>query len=94
MIATAKELIEAKEAVAALLDQFDLDSYLFELEPHDGPCAVRIDCARDRIWQSTTITVDIDRLRRSRTDDAARSQLLDEWGEHLGPRRYPTLVSG
>lgn len=89
MTTSTRDLIEAKEAVAAVLDQLGLTAYLFEVEPHDGAWDVRIDCGRPSDWQSTTLAVDGKRLLSSRTNDAVRAELLEEWGKRLAQYRYP-----
>lgn len=93
MIATAKDLSEANEAVAALLDQLGLEAYLFEVEPHEGRSGVRVDCARAGIWQSVTMAVDIARLLHSRTDAVVRDQLLADWGKRLCEQRFSERAS-
>jgi len=93
MIATARELIEAKEAVAALLDRLGLEAYLFDLEPHDGRSGVRVECARAGVWQSVTLTVDMQALLESRTDASIRSRLLDDWSKRLCAPDYGEPLS-
>lgn len=78
MTTSTRDLIEAKEAVAAVLDQLGLTAYLFGVEPHDGAWEVRIDCGRRSDWQSTTLAVDGKRLLSSRTNDAVRAELLED----------------
>lgn len=86
---STRELIEAKEATADLLDQLGLEAYLFEVEPREGPWEVRIDCGHSDGWQSVTLAVDVAHLLRCRSDATVRAQVLKDWGERLAACRYP-----
>lgn len=78
-----KELIEARDTVATLLDQLGLAAYLFEVEPRTDHWEVRVECAPDSGWQSSVLNVDEQWLAAARTDEAARDKLLAEWRQHL-----------
>jgi hypothetical protein len=77
------ELSRAKDAAGALLEQLGLEAYLFEVEPRDGDWLVRVECAIDEGWQTTSLAVDRGRLLTSPQDGGARAALLREWRARL-----------
>lgn len=86
---STRELIEAKEAAADVLERLGLEAYVFEVEPRAGLWEVRVDCGHGGGWQSVTLAVDVGRLLASRENAAVRARLLDEWSGPLAACRYP-----
>ncbi|MCW8195151.1 hypothetical protein F6455_10170 [Proteobacteria bacterium 005FR1] len=87
---SARDLIDAKEATSELLEQLGLDAYIFEVEPNEGPWEVHVECAHSSGWQTVAIAVDRERLLASRSNEADRQALLDDWRERLSAcRRSP-----
>lgn len=86
---STRELIDAKEAAADLLEELGLEAYVFEIEPGERQWQVRVDCGYSGGWQSVTLAVDVTRLRASRSNKTMRTQLLEDWGERLAACRYP-----
>ncbi len=81
---SAAELAEARDVVQSLLETLGLRAYLFEVEPREsGQWVVRIDCALNGEWQSTSLEVPWQALRACREDPAARRALLAQWRPHL-----------
>lgn len=80
---TTRELAQAKEAVAALLDQLGVAEYLFEVEPRNGLWEVRIDCAAGDAWQSLSLTVDVTDLLQVEGNPAVRQALAAGWAAKL-----------
>lgn len=89
MMLSGKELTQAKETVAALLEALGLSAYLFEVEPREGHWEVRVECALDSGWQSATFAVDDALLVATRTNAPARDALLADWRHHLTPPPPP-----
>lgn len=87
MLLSEKELTQARETVAALLETLGVPAYLFEVEPSGRRWEVRVECALDSGWQSATFAVDDVLLAAARTDAAARAVLLADWRRHLSPPR-------
>lgn len=81
---STRALTQAKEATAGLLEQLGLEAYLFEVEPRDGPWEVHVDCALRDGWQSLTLPVDVTRLLDTRSNEALRLQVLQDWRARLG----------
>lgn len=80
---TTRELAQAKDAVSILLEEIGLSTYVFEVEPRNGPWDVRIDCATGGAWQSLTLSVDSSELIEVVTDSATRRKLLQRWRDAL-----------
>jgi hypothetical protein len=84
---SVRMLADATEMAGELLEELQLDAYLFEVEPRDGTWALRIECAHADGWQVTELPLDVDRLLASRTDADERRGLLESWGERLAACR-------
>jgi hypothetical protein len=87
MMLSERELTQARETVAALLETLGLSAYLFEVEPREGHWEVRVECALDSGWQSARFAVDDALLAAARTDTPARDALLADWRQRLTPFR-------
>lgn len=87
---TTRELAQAKEAVALLLEQLGLPAYLFDVEPRTGPWEVRIDCAADGGWQSLTLPIAVEELLQVPANQTVRQNVLARWRETLGACTKPT----
>jgi hypothetical protein len=85
---STEDLIQAKEAAAALLEDLGLTAYVFEVEPRAPLWEVRVDCAFGEGWQTVILAVDKDRLLASRRNALARTQLLADWRGRLAACRF------
>lgn len=83
MIPKSRELINAREATATLLDQLGLNTYLFEVEADGDAWLVRVEWARDGEWQTVSLPVQWDTLLDSRSDSKVRASLLKQWRDQL-----------
>ncbi|RRQ20990.1 hypothetical protein [Thiohalobacter thiocyanaticus] len=79
MTLSIKELSTANEMVRELLEQLELDAYLFEVEPANDHWQVRVECPVAEGWQTVTLHVDKTRLSDCRRDVAVREALLWKW---------------
>lgn len=79
MIPKSRELIDAREATAALLEQLNLKAYLFEVEADEDAWIVRVEWDRDGEWQTLAMPVQWDQLLDSRSDSDTRETLLKQW---------------
>lgn len=87
MSLSSEDLLQAREATQALLEQLGLSAYLFEVEPRKVVWQVRVEHAVGSGWQSLMLDVDKQELLRSRTDENVFKQLLDSWGRHFSVDR-------
>ena len=80
---SSEDLFQARDATQALLEQMGLSAYLFEVEPREVAWQVRVECAVNSGWQSTTLDVDKQELLNSLTDKDVFQRLLAEWSGHF-----------
>ena len=83
-----QELANAREIVRGLLEQLQLEAYLFEVEPKEPHWKIRVECAVNDVWQSTLLEVDAERLWASKEPGQKREALLLDWQKHLGICTY------
>ncbi len=76
-------LLQTRGATQALLEQVGLSTFLFEVEPGEDVLQVRVECAVNSGWQSTTLDVSKLELLNSRTDKDVFQKLLTDWGRHF-----------
>lgn len=84
MTLSMTELAEIRDVVAKLLDQLQLEAYLFEVEPKEDQWEINVECVvGDDNWETLRLTAKKDILFHG-TDDAVMHQvLLDNWSEAL-----------
>ena len=78
------ELSKAREAVAALLEALELETYLFGVEPDGEEWQVKVECAIEDGWETVTLAVEKETLLASLDDRDVRQRLLDELKARLG----------
>ena len=77
------ELAEIRESVSRLLDELQLEAYLFEIEPQEEQWQLTVECAINEGWETVKLKANKDYFQHG-TDDAIVHQLLiDEWRESL-----------
>ena len=82
MPSTIAELAQAREATTKLLDELDLPTYLFEIEPLDnGQWELRLEFQVNNsgTWEAITLPVPRETLFSSQTEMVTRQRLLNEW---------------
>jgi hypothetical protein len=72
--ANSIDLIRAREVIDTLLQQLDVDAYLFEIEPKAQQWELKVECAVEEGWGSFTLALD-EPLPKSEGEQAA---LLDQ----------------
>lgn len=80
---SAEELAQMRMNVTALLDELQLDAYLFDIEPRTGQWEIRVECATDNGWGTFRLTAESDYLLHGRNDAVAHAVLLDNWRDTL-----------
>jgi len=81
------ELAEMRRNVTALLDELQLDAYLFEIEPKEAQWEIRVECAVDEGWETFLLTAEKDYLLHGLDDAVAKEVLIDNWSEALASCR-------
>ncbi len=83
---TTEELVKAREAANAILEELGLDAYIFGVEPHDdGHYALKVECAceTDGGWASITLTVPKKKMLTGFDDPTVKSHLFEYWNKKL-----------
>jgi len=84
MTLSMTELAEIREVVGKLLDQLELDAYLFEVEPKEDQWEINVECAvGDDNWETVRLTAKKDILYHGADDAVMHEVLLDNWREAL-----------
>lgn len=78
------ELARAREIAARVLDELNLDAYLFEVEPEEETWELRLECAFDNGWTSLSVPVDRQELLAAATDSSAFEKLVDQVRGRVG----------
>jgi len=84
---SVNELAQMRETVTALLDELQLEAYLFEIEPEEGQWEIKIECAIDQGWETFRLTAEKEYLLRGSDDAVAHTVMLDNWREALSACR-------
>ncbi len=77
------ELARMRMTVTALLEELQLDAYLFDIEPRPEQWEIRVECATDNGWGAFQLTADTDYLLHGADDSVAHDVLLDNWRDSL-----------
>ena len=79
------ELAKARESASAILEELQLDAYLYEVEPRDETWEIKVECACevDGGWESIVIQVPKRMLLDGLDNDEARHPLFEFWKKKL-----------
>ena len=79
------ELAKARETTSALLDELQLDAFIYEVEPRDDIWELTIECACDidGVWETITLKVPKSLLLDSFDNENARHDLVEYWKKML-----------
>lgn len=83
MSISMNELVQVREVTRKILDELQLDAYLFEVEPREGQWEIKVECAINEGWETVMLGVKKDLLLRGIDDAVAHQLLLDDWREAL-----------
>lgn len=83
MTSLATEIRAARTATERVLDELDLGSYVFSVEPKEGGWVLTVECAAGDAWQMASLPVDPARLRASLDDPGVRDELRATWRGRL-----------
>lgn len=78
------DLVRARETAARVLDELNLEAYLFEVEPEEQVWELRLECAFESGWTSLSVPVDRTDLLAAGTDSAAFQRLVEEVRSRVG----------
>jgi hypothetical protein len=77
------ELAGIRETVSKLLDELQLEAYLFEIEPQEGQWQLTVECAIDEGWETVKLKANKNYFQHGADDAVFHQLLLDEWRETL-----------
>jgi hypothetical protein len=83
MSVSVDELTQAREIVYRLLDELQIEAYLFEIEPHNEAWEIIIECAMTEGWERVKLPSSRESLLASGDDAALHQKLLDSWRDQL-----------
>lgn len=81
MSLSIRELAKARESANHILDEIQLDAYIYEIEPRDENWELKVECACEINggWQTIVIQVPRKMLLDSFDDETAKRQLFEYW---------------
>ena len=78
------ELAEIREVIAKLLDELQLEAYLFEIEPSgEEQWQLTVECAIKDGWETVKLKANKDYFLHGADDAVFHQLLIDEWREAL-----------
>lgn len=80
---STQQLAQMREVVSELLDELQIDAYLFEIEPREELWEIKLECAIDEGWETFSLKAEKNYLLHGFDDAVARDVLLDNWREAL-----------
>ena len=87
MTLSMTELAQARDVVGRVLDELQLDAYLFEVEPHEGQWEIRVECPVEGGWTTCRLTAAKEYLLRGSDDAVVHEVLIDAWRDALSACR-------
>lgn len=81
MFISILDLAKARDSANSILEELQLDAFIYEVEPRDDVWALTIECACkvDGSWKTVTLQVPKRMLLDSFDDDKAKRQLFEYW---------------
>lgn len=79
------ELAKARESANTILEQLQLDAFIYEVEPRDDVWELTIECACevDGGWETITLRVPKQMLLESFDDHHTKEELFEYWKNKL-----------
>ena len=79
------ELAKARETASTILEQLQLDAFIYEVEPRDDIWELTIECACDidGVWETIKLKVPKSLLLDSFDNEKAKQDLFEYWKKML-----------
>ncbi|WP_455365099.1 hypothetical protein [Kaarinaea lacus] len=86
MSLSTQDLAKARVNASNILEELQLDAYIYEVEPHDDDWEIRIECACETNgnWEMISLKVPKDMLLESDHEHIAKASLYAYWKKKLG----------
>jgi hypothetical protein len=82
---STSDLAKARESANILLEELQLDAFIYEVEPREDVWVLTIECACevDGGWETITLQIPKQMLLDSFDDDLTKQQFIDYWKKKL-----------
>lgn len=77
------EMAQMRTTVTAILEELQLDTYLFDIEPNPGQWQIKVECETENGWATYQLTAETDYLLHGQDDAVVHAVLLDNWRDTL-----------
>ena len=77
------ELAGIRETISKLLDELQLEAYLFEVEPQQGQWELTVECAINEGWETVKLKANKEYFQHGAEDSLIHDLLLNEWRDAL-----------
>lgn len=81
------QLAEIRDVVEKLLEQLNLEAYLYNIEPKEGQWELTVECAINDEWTTIILRANKEYFQHGNDDTVIHDLLLNEWRETLSPCR-------
>jgi hypothetical protein len=78
------DTLAIRAAIQGILDELDLQAFVFTYEAKDGHPAVHVECATNGVWQTVSLPADPHALLASANDAKVRERVREAWRQRLG----------
>lgn len=85
MTISTVDFVKAREAASAILEELQLDAYLFEVEPKDDVWEIIVECASevDGGWATVTLQISNKMMLDGLDNDVAKGRFYQYWKKQL-----------
>lgn len=83
MSVSVDELTQARDVVNTILDELQLDAYIFEVEPRNAQWEIIIECAVAEGWERFRLSATYENLLSGVDDAVIHQSLLVDWRGRL-----------
>lgn len=83
MAISTVELAQARDTVQEILEEMEVGSYGFDVEPAGRDWEVALEFVTDGGWRAIELKIPRAELQRARDNPGARRALLDDWRNRL-----------
>jgi len=77
------KLAQVRDNLDKLLNELQLDAYIYEVEPHDGQWQLTVECATEDGWETVKFSAKEEYLIRGADDAFIHETLIDNLQEAL-----------
>lgn len=77
------QLPEIREVVERLLDELNIEAYVYAIEPEEEQWELTVECAFKHGWETIKLKANKDYFQHGADDAVIHNLLLDDWREAL-----------